>query len=138
MPEQSAPRLVFQRNTPEAAAAEVGDAVMACESFIDESVVSVDQIENAAILANDCFEEQFRLAPKRVAQVAVDVLRAGRHVVELTQQHPLAREAVHERACPLIGQHSPGLPLQLDGVVKPAGCRDFEKLGIRDAAPEKK
>ena len=85
------------------------------QPLVDERVVGVDQIQDAAILADDGLEQQFRLAPERVAEVAVELLGAGRDVVELPQLQPLARQIVDERAARGIGQHAPRLLLEHRG-----------------------
>ena len=136
MTEQPAAGAVGQRDAPEAAPADVGDPVVPREPLVDEREVGVDQIQDAAILADDGLEQQFRLAPEGVAEVAVELLRCRRHVVELPQLQPLSGQIVDERRGRGIRQHAPRLLLEHRGIGEPALCRQPQQLLVRDAAPE--
>ena len=46
---------------------------MAGKTFVNERVVGVDQIEDAAILPNDGLEQQLGFAAEGVAKVAVEL-----------------------------------------------------------------
>ena len=67
MPEDAA--AVFrQRHLPEMRAGDIGNAVMERDPLVDERVVRGHQIEQAAVLAHEALEEQFRFAAERVAR----------------------------------------------------------------------
>ena len=104
--EQAAARAVGERHAAEPAPADVGDAVVARQALVHERVVGVDEIEDAAIVADDGVEEQLRLARERVAEVAVELPGAGRDVVELPQLQPLAGQVLDQRRGARIGQHA--------------------------------
>ena len=50
------------------AAFHVRDAVVPRKTLVEERVVGTQQIERAAILTDEALEEQFGLAPERLAQ----------------------------------------------------------------------
>ena len=49
------------------------NAVVPGQALVQERVVGVEQIDDAAILAHDALEEQLRLLLERLAQVVVEV-----------------------------------------------------------------
>ena len=57
----------------EAAAVDVRNAVVLREPLVEERVVGLQQVEHAAVLAQDALEEQLRLLPERLPQVVVEV-----------------------------------------------------------------
>ena len=57
----------------EAAAVDVRDAVVLREPLVEERVVRLQQVEHAAVLAQDALEEQLRLLAERLPQVVVEV-----------------------------------------------------------------
>ena len=73
LPEQTLARVIGNGDAAEPAAVDVRHAVMARQPFVDERVVAAEQVEGAALLAEDALEEQLRLALKRLAQVVVEV-----------------------------------------------------------------
>ena len=65
--QSAAPAVLVERDAPEAAAIHVRDAVMLRQPLVDERVVRAQQIEHAAILAQDALEEELRLLVGRPA-----------------------------------------------------------------------
>ena len=57
-------------HAPEAAAVDAGDSVVAREPFVDESVIGVQQIVHAAILANRAADEHFRFRLERRSRLS--------------------------------------------------------------------
>ena len=51
---------VVERDAAEAAAVDVRDAVVLGEALVQERVVRLQQVEHAAVLAQDALEEQLR------------------------------------------------------------------------------
>ena len=47
------------------------------QRFIDEGVIGVQQIDDAAVLAQDAFEQQFGFAAEALPKVVVERLRLG-------------------------------------------------------------
>ena len=70
--QQAAARL-RQRHAAEAGAGDVGNAVVPREPLVDERVVGGDQIEHAAVLADDAVEEELGFLDERLGQRAVPV-----------------------------------------------------------------
>ena len=62
MAQQSAPRIVGDRDPPEPASVHVRHAVVTSEPLVQERVVRSEQIDHAAVLTHDAFEEQLGLA----------------------------------------------------------------------------
>ena len=91
---------VGQRHAPEAAAVNAGDAVVPRELLVDERVVGIEQLEDAAILAQRAADEQLRLALERVHQREV-VIRIALGIDDdfghAAQVQPLRGEIVDER-----------------------------------------
>ena len=62
-----------QRHAAELRAVDVRDSVVLRQPLVDERVVRLQQIEDAAVFLDDAGEEQFGLALERVAQVVVEI-----------------------------------------------------------------
>ena len=83
-------------------AAELGpgdarDAVVPRQPLVDEGVRAVEEVEDAAVLADDVLEEQLGLAAHRDAQV----------VVERRELVPVARRAIRARGTAATGRRTP-------------------------------
>ena len=83
MTEDTAARIVGrQRPAPKVAAFDVRNLVMSSDSLVQERVVGTEQVERAAVLANDTPEEQLRLAleafTQRIVEVGKDALNGNR------------------------------------------------------------
>ncbi len=109
------------------------------KSFVDEGVVGAQQIEHAAILAQDAVEQEGRFVLKSFAQRAVEAedvrVRSDRRDVADVQ--PLSSEVVHERLRPRIVQHALHLLLEGRGIAQAAVLREIEQPIVGDRAPEK-
>ena len=82
LPCPSSPRRALscrQRHAPEVAALDVRDAVVPRQPLVQERVVGAQQVERAAVLADDAVEEQLGLAPERLAQRVVEVGKDALH-----------------------------------------------------------
>ena len=62
-----------ERDAPELAAVDVRDAVVLGQPLVDERVVGRQQVDDAAILADDAVEQQLDFAAHRLAQRIVEV-----------------------------------------------------------------
>src|SRR6185369_13959433 len=72
--QQTAAHTVFrQRHPPESFAKHAWNSVVPGETFVQERVVGIQQIEHAAIFAEDAFKKQRRLAFEGLAQIVVKV-----------------------------------------------------------------
>ena len=91
---------------------------MLCQSFIHERVVRLKQIDHAAVLADHAVEQQFRLAPERLAQVVIEVPRFGPRALQLPKEQPLSREILYQCLRLRVRQHPPRLLRQHSRVMQ--------------------
>src|SRR5258708_27046797 len=85
------------------------DIVEPRQPLVQISIVAVDEIQNAAVVAKDALEEQLGLAPHRPAQIFVEIrksLSVGRHRLELTYLKPLAAKVVDQSLRFRVKKHS--------------------------------
>ena len=108
--EQAEAVRVVELDAAEARAAHVVHAVVARERLVDERVIGRQEIEHAALGAEDAVDEQRRLRDEVVANVAVDV---GEHRTDRApgsrarrRAEPLEREVRRERLGARIGEHA--------------------------------
>ena len=102
-------------HAPELAAVDVGDAVMPRQPLVDERVVGIQQIHDAAVFAHDAVEEQRRLFLHRLAKVVVEIgerfqIRSG--ALEIAQVQPLLGEVGDQRVGSRVRQHPLDLLLE--------------------------
>ena len=103
-----------------------GNAVMLRQPLVHEGVVGRQQIEHAAIVADDAVEEELGFTPHRVLERVVELrvlVEVGLQLVEILQPQPLAREArgraprsARRRACAAPASRAPA------ALRKQAGC----------------
>ena len=140
MPQQAAAGAARgQRHPPEVAAGHPGHAVVPGQPLVQERVVGGDQVEGAAVLAQDALEEQLRLAAEGPAQGLVEVGEddeVGRDRGQVAQVQPLGREVGDQRRRPPVGEHAPHLGLEHRGVAQLAAGRGLDQLVVGQAAPE--
>src|SRR5262245_61094876 len=118
---------------------DVWNAVMPCQPFVHERVVRAEQIENAAVLANDAFEEHLRLAPERQPQVVVEIrelMTIRLNALQVSQVQPLTGEVANERIGFAIREHSLHLLIENSRIPQLALRGQVEKLVVRNTAPE--
>ncbi len=142
LPQQAAARAAFrERDAPEIAALHVRNAVVQGEPLVDEGVVGGQQLEHAAVLAQDAVEEELGLAMKRAAQRLVEI--GEQQLVRLLRLDvaqdtatarrswsPSIRSADRRASAAPVARAPPGL------FNCPAAAA-FEQLVVRNAAPEK-
>ena len=121
MSKQAAPCTVVHVDTPEATATDVRHPVVSRQTLVHEREVGIDQIDDAAVFAENRLEQELGLALERQTEVAVKLPGRGRDALQLAQQQPLPRYVVHHRLSPRIGQHPPRLLLEHRGFGEPAG-----------------
>ena len=138
--EQAAPHaVVAELDAAEVAAVDVRDAVVLGQALVQERVVRLQQVEHAAVLAQDALEQQLRLLAEGLPQVVVEVgeqaqVRGDR--IQVAQVQPLAREVAHQALRARVGQHAADLPFEHLGLAQLAALGQVEQLVVRDAAPE--
>ena len=102
LPQQAAALAVpVQRDAPEVAAVHVRNAVVLREPLVQERVVGLEQVEHAAVFAQDALEKQLGFAAERLAQVVVEIGKqpqVGRDRFEVAQVQPLLGEVADERS----------------------------------------
>src|SRR5439155_1772035 len=94
--EQTAPLIVLaQRDTAKAAAVHVGNSVMLRQSFIQERVVRLQEIEHTAVVAEDGLQKQLRFLAEGLPQIVIEVRKETQvrsHRVQIAQVKPLFGE----------------------------------------------
>ena len=129
MPEQPAARACgLERYAPKTAAADVRDAVVSRETLVDERVVGIEQVDDAAILVQDGREQKSRLLRKRLAQILVEVLRDRANRLELPQHEPLRSEVLDECVRLRVGEHAANLALEHVAIAERARGREIQQL----------
>ena len=109
------------------------------QTLVEERVVGIQQVEHAAILADDAVEEQRGLALEGLTQIVVEVkeqFRAGPEPGHIADVKPLAGEVAHQRLRARVGEHPPHLLVEHDRIPERLLLRDVQQLVIRDAAPQ--
>ena len=85
------------------------------QPLVQERVIGVQQVDHAAILADDALEEQLRLPLEGLAQVVVEVEQHFRTRLmhgHIADEQPLAGEVLDERLRARVREHPPHLLLQ--------------------------
>ena len=137
--ENSPARVIGQRDPPEVTSVDTWYPVVSCEPFVDEGVIRVHQIEDAAVFLNDALKEEQRFLAERAAQIVVEVdelRRQRRHVAEVPEIQPLPCEVRRERRRLGIGQHAPDLRAQHTRFAEFGTARDLQQLVVRNPAPQ--
>ena len=93
-----------------------GNSVVPGQPLVDERVVGVEQLDDAAIVAERARHEELGFALERLQQALVVgriSIRIDDHLGHAAQVQPLRGEAVHEGAGgSRIGQHPPHFPFE--------------------------
>ena len=137
MAKQAAARIVLHRDTPEVAAIDARHTVVASQPLVQKGVVGAQQVEDAAILADDALEEQLRLAAHRATQVVVEVreeIAVRLHAADVAQLQPLAGEVGDQRTGLGIRQHP--ADLRIERGLQPATFGAGQQRLVGNAAPE--
>jgi hypothetical protein len=114
---------------------------MAGKSFIDEGVIRIQQVDDAAVLAHDALKEKLRLAPEGLPQVVIPVGKlfpVGDSALQVAQEEPLAGEISDQGLGPRVRQHPPHLLLEHRRVLQFPLRGGVQELVVRDAAPQEK
>ncbi len=101
-----------------------GDPVVPRQPLVEERVASVDEIEHAAILADDMVDEQLGFAPHRQPQVVLELREAlaiPGDRLERAELQPLAPEVLGDRARLRMAQHTPHLIRDHVGIAQRPG-----------------
>ena len=88
---------------------------MAREPLVEERVLRVEKLQDAAVLPHDALEEPLGLLAHRHAQVLIEVgklLDVRLDVLERAELQPLSAELPHQRRGPRVLQHAPHLGRQ--------------------------
>ena len=88
---------VRQYDTAEMVAADVGEPVMAGQLLVDEGVVGLQQIQHAAVLAEDGINQKFGFLSHRLLEAGIELRRHRRCAVQQLQRQPLRRKIAHQR-----------------------------------------
>ncbi len=131
--------VIRQRDAPELAAVNSGNAVLASQPLIHERVVGVQQIVHAAVFLNRARHEHLRLGHERVQQAVVVGRILGRvdhHFIHAPQIQPLRGEVIHEGAHRArIGQHAPDFFIEVLRLAEFVVLGESQQTVVRNAAP---
>ena len=132
--------VLVERDAAEAAAVDVRNAVVLRQPLVDERVVGAQQIEHAAILAQDAVEEELRLLPERLPQVVVEV-REQPHV-RRDRRRGCAGAATARRSWSTSARDASSASIRRTcrsstaGSCSLSGNRHVQQLVVRNAAPQ--
>ena len=90
-------------------------------------------------LAQDAFEQHFRLADERLAQVVVEIRKLPRvriGALEISQEQPLAGEIVYQGLRLRVFEHPAGFAIEHGRFMQLALDRRVEKRIVRNARPQ--
>ena len=88
------------------------DPVVPGQPLVEERVLAVEEVQDAAVLADDALEEQLALPAHREAQVVLEggeALAVGGHRLQRPELQPLAAERLHQRPRLGVLQHAADL-----------------------------
>src|SRR5687767_10440062 len=112
MAKQAAARIVCrERHAADAAAEDAVHSVVLRQTLVHEGEVGVEQIDDRPILAHNGAEEELGLLLERSAEVLVKVRRIRPHVLQLTQEQPLAGEVADQRVSARVSEQTANLAL---------------------------
>lgn len=136
--EEAAARGALEGDADEFVAGDAGDAVVAGEGFVEVGEVGVDEVEDAAVVADDGFDEQGGLAEHVVAEGVVELgeeFGVGGEEFEIAKLEPLAGEVLDESGGFRALKHAFDLGIELFAELALAG--EGEEFVVWKAAPEK-
>src|SRR5262249_40199311 len=111
-------------------------SVMPGKPVVNEGVVSVQDVDDAAVLAHDALKEQSRLAVERQAQVAVEIRRLRLGAIQLAKVEPFRCEILDERFRFRLCQHASGLCFKHSRMRKLSCDGQVQQRVIRNTAPQ--
>src|SRR4051812_41262384 len=123
------------------AAVNMRNAVMLREALVQEGVVGIQQIGDAAIFAQDALEKELGLLAKCLTEIVVKIDETSeirRDRLQGPEVQPLTREIRHEAARAGVGEHPAHLGLEKLRLPQITMRGGVEQRVIRQAAPEKK
>ena len=138
--QQTAAARIRERHAAELVPVDFRNPVVPREALVHEGVVGCQQLEHAAVLAQDGFQQQLRFPAGCMPQAVVEVWKQ-RQVrtmgVEVAQHQPLSGEVLDQRVGTRIVQHPADLLIEHDRIRELAPLRHGEQLGVGNTAPEK-
>ena len=137
--EHAASRSPGQIDPPEFRARDIGNAVVTREPLVQERVPAVDEVEDAAVFADDVLDKELGLLPHRVPEVVLELRKAilvARHGLERAELQPLAAEVLGQCVRLRVAQHPSDLEVEHSRIAQRAGIRRPAELGVRHAGPD--
>ena len=114
--------------------------VVSCQRTIQEGKLSVDELENAPVLAHHRRHEHQRLAAHGIEQFVVhrgEALRIGFLAIEQAKVQPLGGEVIGQGVGLGVVEHSPDLSFENARLAQRAPVSRLQQRVVRHAAPEK-
>ena len=109
MAQQPAARAVVAvRDAPEVGPEHIPNPIVAGQTFVDERIVRAQQIENAAVLAEDAFKKELRFTLEVLRQAQIEIReqsRARSLGLHVAQIQPLCGEVARQRLRASVSQH---------------------------------
>ena len=136
---QSPALVTGELNPPEVSALDTGMPVMTGQSLVEESVVGVQKIDQAAVILQYRTEEELRFATHGLSQRFVKVgkpVRVGLSALQIPQLQPLPGKIFHQGLGPGIPEHPLNLLSQDSRIVEFGSLGQAEQLVVGQAAPE--
>ena len=137
--QHTAPRRAGEVDLPELLPLHPGDPVMAGQPLVEERVLAIQEIEDAAVLPDHALQEQLGLPAHGEAQVVLErgeTFPVGRDRLQGAELEPLPAEGLHEGTGPGVLEHPTDLRGQDGGIVEGALSGGAEQLLVGHAGPE--
>ncbi len=141
LPKKAAPGIARDGNTAEVRSVDTGNAVMPGETFVDEGVIGVEQIQNRSVFMLDAFKKHFGFPLERLPKIIVEIGKfpaIGIRALQIPEIEPLAGEVGREGARPRIREHAARLMLEHGGVVQLVPNGERQQFIVGYARPQKK
>lgn len=119
---------------------DAGNAIEACQAFIEKGVRSRQDVGDAAIVADEIEEEEGGFLLHGMAQAFIEVgelFDIGLHGVDVAVLKPLASEIINESAGALVLEHAADLSAKGGGLAEGTEGGEAKERGVGGAAPEK-
>ena len=131
--EQAAPRAVGSSATRRIRLPRTsGNAVVPREPLVHEREVGVEQIDDAAVFADDRPEQQLGFALERLPQVAVEIRRIGPRRSSVPAGAATGRRSCRPALGARVGQHPPHLLFEHRRILQRAARRRVQQLVVRE------
>ena len=109
------------------------------QALVQERIIRIQQLEQAAVLPQNGLKEQLRLPLEGAAQALVELgkfVGIGQDLREIANVQPLPREVAHQRFRARIVKHPAHLLLEDSRILQLALLGQVEQLVVGNTAPQ--